>query len=238
MDFDFEPYFKRYQAIAALADEAFERVRKGYSECMTCRLGCSDCCHALFDLTFIEAIYLNRKFYEVISKQSRQDLFNKANRADRTIHKIKRQAQKSVKQGKSDEEVLLALGEERVRCPLLNHDNQCDLYEHRPIICRLYGIPLNIGGTARICSLTKFRDGVQYPTVNVEAIQQRLYNLSAELVRDLNSKFPGLVDLLVPVSMALLTDYDEEYLGLDISQENQAENLSTGSVDKGNDSNG
>ena len=144
----------------------------------------------------------------------RQELMENANRADRQIHRIKRSAQKAVKEGRAEEEVLIALGDERVRCPLLNRENQCDLYNHRPIICRVYGVPLNIGGAARICSLTKFKNGVQYPTVHVEAIQKKLFNLSAELVRDLKSKYPGLVDMLVPVSMALLTDYNEDYLGV------------------------
>ena len=214
MTFDFEPYFKRYRSLADLADQAYERIRKEYAECVTCRVGCADCCHALFDLTLIEALYLNRKFMELLDESHRQQLEEKANRADRQIHKIKRQAQKAIKKGKSEEQVLIELGDERVRCPLLNDDNQCDLYEHRPLICRLYGVPLNIGGSARICGLTKFEPGTQYPTVHIEAIQQKLFNLTADLIRYLQSRYSGLTDLLVPLSMALLTQYDEAYLGI------------------------
>ena len=220
-EFDFQPYFEKYRAIVALADEAFERIRRDYSECVTCRVGCADCCHALFDLTLIEALYLNRRLSGLSDKAYQRELLEKANRADRRIMKIKRSAQQAVKEGKSEEQVLIAMGEERVRCPLLNEKNQCDLYDHRPVICRLYGVPLNIGGVARICTITHFQKGEQYPTVHMEAIQRRLHDLSAELVRDLNSKYSGLADLLVPLSMALLTDYDEDYLGLKSASDNQ-----------------
>ena len=64
MDFDLTPYFKRYEALLSLADQLFEKVSQQYPECMRCKIGCSDCCHALFDLTLIEALYINHKFSE------------------------------------------------------------------------------------------------------------------------------------------------------------------------------
>jgi hypothetical protein len=59
MKIDFTPYFEKYQEIVKQVDELFERVQKEHPECVTCEIKCSDCCHALFDLTLIEAIYIN-----------------------------------------------------------------------------------------------------------------------------------------------------------------------------------
>ena len=42
-----------------LPTAAFDRVRKTHAECVKCSEGCADCCHAVFDLTLIEALYLN-----------------------------------------------------------------------------------------------------------------------------------------------------------------------------------
>ena len=232
MDFDFKPYFQKYRQISKLADEAFARIQQDYTTCVKCRLACSDCCHALFDLSLIEALYINKKFKGLGDDQLRREIVDKANQADRRIIKIKRQAQNAVKAGENEEKVLIALGDERVRCPLLNDQNECDLYEHRPIICRLYGIPLNIGGKARTCGLSEFKEGTPYPSVHMDAIQSRLYNLSAELVRDLNSKYSGLIDMLVPVSMALLNEYDENYLGVKRQAEGDKESLGGDSHDK------
>jgi hypothetical protein len=41
-----------------------------------------------------------------------------------------------------------------------------------------------------------------------------LQQISAELLRDIKSKNVRLADILVPLSMALITDYDDVYLGL------------------------
>jgi hypothetical protein len=60
MDFDFTPYFKKYEALVSKSDEAFEHVRKAYAECVKCEEKCADCCYALFDLTLIEALYIRK----------------------------------------------------------------------------------------------------------------------------------------------------------------------------------
>ena len=64
MDFDFRPYFKKYEELVAKSDDAFERVRAAHAECVKCEEKCADCCYALFDLTLIEALYINYKFNE------------------------------------------------------------------------------------------------------------------------------------------------------------------------------
>jgi Fe-S-cluster containining protein len=214
MDFDFTPYFKRYEALLDLADGLFEQVLQQHPECVNCKIGCSDCCHALFDLTLIEALYLNHKFNERFSGPEKEELFEAANVADRQAARIKRDAYRSLQKGTSETEVLEQLAEERIRCPLLDGKEQCVLYEIRPITCRLYGIPTAIGGRGHTCGISGFEPGKPYPTVHLDKINQQLQQISAELVRDLGSGFIKLVDLLVPLSMALITIYDEAYFGL------------------------
>lgn len=214
MDFDFTPYFRRYEALLRLADQLFEQMADKHPECVRCKIGCSDCCHALFDLTLIEALYLNHKFNECFAGSEKENLLETANIADRQVNRIKREAYRSLRQGKSEEEVLEELAEMRIRCPLLNEQEQCLLYEHRPITCRLYGIPTAIRGRGHTCGISGFEQGKSYPTVHLDKINEQLQQISAELIRDLGSNFFKLVDLLVPVSMALITIYDECYLGL------------------------
>lgn len=214
MDFDFAPYFERYEALLDLTDQLFDKVSHQYPECVNCKIGCSDCCHALFDLTLIEALYLNHKFNEQFAGSEKDALLDTANAADRLVARVKRDAYRSLEQGKSEEQVLSGLAQERVRCPLLDGSEKCVLYENRPITCRLYGIPTAIGGRGHTCGISGFEQGKPYPTVHLDKINEQLQQLSAELVRDLGSNFIKLVDLLVPVSMALLTIYDEYYLGV------------------------
>ena len=214
MKIDFTPYFEKYKAAVDMADQVFARIQKDYPECVTCKIKCADCCHALFDLTLIEAIYINYQFKKTIKGKDKIRLIEKANRADRKTHMVKRQAYKSKKAGKNETEILMDIAAERVRCPLLNDDEMCDLYEYRPITCRLYGIPTSIGGCSHTCGKSGFIEGKQYPAVNLDVIQKKLYNISNEFVREIKTKYVKMADMLVPLSMAILVDFDEEYLGI------------------------
>jgi Fe-S-cluster containining protein len=213
---DFTPYFMRYEALAAQADAVFDKVAAASPGCVKCGLECSDCCWALFDLTFIEALYLNHRFKEMIvgAEEKRAAILDKAGQVDRKLYKIKKEAYKAIEAGKNEGEVVAGLALERSRCPLLNGKERCDLYPYRPITCRLYGIPTAIGGKGHSCGLSGFEEGKPYPTVNLDVIQNKLYEISADLVKDLSSKFTKLGEILVPVSMALLNDYNDEYLGI------------------------
>jgi len=221
MDIDFTPFFKQYEEVLEMADKVFERVKSENPECVKCKTKCSDCCNALFDLYLIEALYINDKFNKKFKGSERERIIERSNIADRTIHRLKRKAYKDLESGKDENELLTKMAEERVRCPLLNDDDMCDLYEYRPMTCRLYGIPLSIGGVGHTCGLSAFAKGQQYPTVKLEKIHNKLYEISVELVREIKSKHIKLADVIVPLSMALLTIYDDEYLGIgDINRDN------------------
>ena len=214
MEFDLEPYFAKYEKLVVASDSAFDRVKQAHAECVKCTEGCADCCLAIFDLTLIEALYINHRFKEKFKGEERAGLEDKANRTDRLMAKIKRRAQEELLAGRSEEEILTSLAKERVRCPLLNAKDLCELYDYRPLTCRFYGIPTAIGGSGRTCGLSGFKEGETYPTVNLDKIHAKLQEISAELVRDLKSRYVKLADILVPLSSALLTEYDEIYFGL------------------------
>ncbi|MCF8037238.1 MAG: YkgJ family cysteine cluster protein [Desulfobacteraceae bacterium] len=228
MDIDFTPFFQKYEALAAQADKAFERIKQAYPEAVVCTPKCTDCCYALFDLTLIEALYLNSKFKASFSGQAREEMLEKANKADRKIYKLKREAFHKTRDGHDEQEVVEEVARERIRCPLLNDSDLCDLYDSRPIACRIYGAPLAIGGQGRTCGRTGFQAGEQYSTINMDAIHEQLLKLSAEFVKYVESRHVKMGDVLVPVSMALLTEYNEEYLGIGPAPADSEESCQTG----------
>lgn len=211
---DFEPYFDKYKALVDRADAVFKKVQEEYNECVACKVGCSDCCHALFDLTLIEAMFIKSRFDKIIPKEQRVRLIERANAADRKVYKLKRDASKAYQNGEPENKILEKMAQQRIRCPLLDDSDKCELYASRPITCRLYGIPTVIGGKAHTCGMSRFEAGKQYPTVKLDAIQRKLYEISYDLAQDIKSRYPNLAEVLVPLSMALLTDYDSEYLGV------------------------
>jgi len=214
IDFDFTPFFTKYESIVGMADAVFNKMAKEYGTLVECRNGCSDCCHALFDLTLVEALYINTRFNRAFSGREKEDLLEKANRADRKTYQIKKEAHKLAQQGKNEVDILGMMGLKKVRCPLLNDQDECDLYQYRPITCRFYGIPTEINGMSHTCGKSGFKEGEKYPTVKIGIVQKQLYDISQEIVEALNSRYVKMAEMIVPLSMALLTDYNEDYLGL------------------------
>ena len=211
---DLTAIFTRYENLRAEADALFEAVRSRYPDLVVCREGCSSCCHALFDLTLVEALYLSGAFREFFDGAERFRLQDLAGSVDRRIAKVKRQVFKDSQAGKNSNEILTEVAGILVRCPLLGDDNRCLMYDARPITCRLYGIPTAIGGKAHTCGLTGFKSGEAYPTVALDKVQARLVTLSEELAAALKSSYSQLASMYVPVSSALITDYTAEYLGV------------------------
>ncbi len=214
MALDLEKHFVKYEALVGMVDQLFNKVKDEFPKEVFCREKCSDCCYAIFDLTLIEALYLNHKFKENFSGSEKSTLIATADKTDRALTKMKRDAVKEVKKGKEELEIVGRMSQERVRCPLLGEDNLCVMYDNRPITCRVYGIPTSTAGTSHICGRTNFVQGQPYPTLNMDKVYSQLQLFSAELVRDINSENIRMHEMLVPVSMAMITNFSEDYLGV------------------------
>ena len=209
-----KPFFEQYEALSASVERAFETVKSQHPDCVKCKPLCSDCCYALFDLTLIEALYINVQFRNKYSGETLEILTERCNKIDRTLYKLKKNAFKAAESGKEENEILNEMAETRVRCPMLNDAQMCEIYEFRPLTCKLYGIPTAIGGQGYTCGLSAFEKGQKYPTADLDRIQNRLLALSAELAVAIQSKYMRISEILVPLSMALATVYDDEYLGI------------------------
>ncbi len=215
MSIDFKEHFVKYEAVVSMIDGIFQRVKKEFPKEVFCREKCSDCCYALFDLTIIEAIYLNHRFNEKFSGEEKKKIIENAVKTDRAIVRLKRDAYREFEKDKNEVDILAKMGRERIRCPLLGPDNLCIMYESRPITCRIYGIPTSSAGMSHICGRTNFEEGKKYPTLNMDKIYTQLQLLSAELTDSIKSNNIKMCEMLIPVSMALITDFNEEYLGVE-----------------------
>ena len=207
---DLQPIFAEYEKLRASCDAVFERIRHDHAQCVTCKEGCSDCCHALFDLSLVEAMYINRAFQQAFDYgPQRSAILTRAAETDRQLTRLKRELFREEKSGKSPEAIMEEAARIKCRCPLLGDDDRCLLYQARPITCRLYGVPTAIAGQGHVCGFAAFEKGKSYPTVYLDKIQSRLEDLSREIGR-----FRELHEVYVPLSMALITNYDEAYLGI------------------------
>lgn len=212
---DFTPVFNKYEALRKDVDAIFSTMTERYPQCVTCHPACSDCCHALFDLSLVEAMYLNKAFNKKFEYgRERSQVLERASEQDRHLAKLKRELFRAEKNGEQADKIMNMAASARMRCPLLDEQDHCLLYESRPITCRLYGIPLAIGSKSHVCGFSNFDKGQSYPTVQLAKIQQRLDGLSAEIAQLSGSPY-DLSDIYVPLSMALLTSYDSGWFGTD-----------------------
>jgi Fe-S-cluster containining protein len=102
-------------------DAAYEAAAGGYG--FVCR-GCREnCCKTLFHHhTLLEYLYL-RQGLAALPQQQQSSILQKA-------AEVRRQAADQTSAGQPL----------RIMCPV-NHQQRCQLYAHRPMICRLHGLP-------------------------------------------------------------------------------------------------
>ncbi len=193
--------FRDYEYLVDEAEAAFHRVAEEHGSCMNCGLHCSDCCHAVFGLFLIEAAYL-REHFEQMKDHAIQEALDRCEKADKEMEKLK----KMLETFEDDPQMQnYTLARERVRCPLLDDHDECVLYHRRPITCRLYGIPTQIQGKARVCGKSGFKQGEKYPIFDLDAMYHKLYILSRELVKAAGQEDMEKASLLISVAKAVQT---------------------------------
>ena len=104
----------RLQRHLQVIDADVEPVTQRYRAHIECTKGCSDCCQQTFRVSRLEGAYL-REGLAALPQDVREDILQRA----RTY-----------------------APDERQPCPVLSCEGACRMYEHRPRICRKYGIPL------------------------------------------------------------------------------------------------
>ena len=115
---EYLPYFSKLKALYAEMDRQYERAASYYG--FVCR-GCDEnCCRTRFyHYTLLEYLYIIEGFKRLSAEIRRES----RNRALRVYNKM---TEENTPFGQM--------------CPL-NFEERCILYEHRPMICRLHGIP-------------------------------------------------------------------------------------------------
>jgi len=229
MNLDLSHFFSEYESLVAQVDAVFHKVSGNFATEVRCHQGCSDCCHALFDVTLIEALYLNAKF-SGLEEIRKNDILIEADKADRKAYLLKKKVSREACEV-DHSEILLRTAKERLRCPLLDQDEKCSLYAYRPITCRIYGIPLEIGGKSHTCGLSGFEPGRSYPAVKLERIQDRLLSLSNQVLDAVGTQYSDFRLMHVPVSTALMTVYSEEFFGLSQADGESADTQASGGND-------
>lgn len=140
--------------IVAAVDAEFERNRLLHGERIRCGRGCTDCCHHPFQITDPEAAAI-AEAVAALPAVTRETLESRAREYS---------------------------AEARHPCPALQ-DGVCSIYEHRPLICHKFGMPIyNPDRPERIfaCELN-FRPGDEIRDSQLVQIQTSIHREWKEL---------------------------------------------------------
>lgn len=171
-----EQLLNRLKAIYRAIDATYQSAIDYYHfSCEGCQAKC--CYTKFYHYTHIEALYLHRGF-QGLSDQERSEILKLASYYEETYAKG------------SDEQAVL--------CPL-NKSGLCVLYEWRPMICRLHGVPYEMqdingvahfyGGCERFMSLNP-ETLPTYRTLNRTIFYREMANLERELRNALGLQAP------------------------------------------------
>ena len=197
--------FRNYELLVDKADAAFKRMEKERAAHIKCERHCSDCCHAIFGLFLIEAAYLKQQF-DQLGKEEIKAALLRCNKAESDLRRL----EKMLQTHEEDPDMqAYTMARERVRCPLLDENDDCIVYPYRPITCRVYGIPTKIQGKARVCGKAEFRAGINYPFFDLDGIYRDLYILSKELLDGREKGDPQKASFLISVAKVISTPQDD-----------------------------
>lgn len=160
-----EYYKDLLERINSLTEELYQK----YEDDIKCCKGCADCCTNVFNISIVEAFYL-QSGVEALSSQEKTQIAE-------NVYTLKRKLK------------LENIPHDELRCPLLAENNSCYVYEHRPIVCRIFGFPMLDEKTSQIatCPLnftSKREHEETLNTINTTAINAQTIILSQCLLRE------------------------------------------------------
>jgi Fe-S-cluster containining protein len=192
--------FQTYELLVDKAEAAFQEMQKEHGSCIKCEAHCSDCCHAVFGLFLIEAGNLKEHFDKLTDEEKKAALV-RCEQAEKSLERL----QNMLREHEGDPQMqAYIMSRERIPCPLLKEDQECALYLHRPITCRVYGIPTKVQGKARVCWKADFKKDERYPVFDLDGAYRELYFLSTELLKGAGEDTEK-ASLLISVSKAITT---------------------------------
>lgn len=198
-----EVYGQYLQVAEAWAAE-FARQKQIYGEKIHCAKGCSECCSHPFQITEVEAAAISRAVKN-LPPEARSLLEARARaylpRWERLL------SERSV----PDAWGSLPPPGMRLPCPALSEDAACTIYEHRPFICRKYGVALyNPAKPDQVfaCELN-FAPGEEIEENGLVQIQTELHERWLHASAEYNRQ--GLLRVARPITVAraILEDFEQ-----------------------------
>jgi Fe-S-cluster containining protein len=127
-----------YREILTRADAHFDEVRKRLGRHLECRLGCTGCCHGVFVIGGADVAMISEAL-RASAPATRELLVARSREILETFDAP------AIRDCSTPEKEAFFERAGDVPCPALADDGACRIYEHRPLVCRTFGLPIREG---------------------------------------------------------------------------------------------
>lgn len=195
--------FDKLLQLASRWAQEFARNQKLHGAKISCRRGCTDCCHHLFPITELEAALISAGV-KSLPEEKRRAL--EARARTYSEERAKLLTERKVEDAWGN----LPPAGSRLACPALE-DGACQIYEHRPLICRKYGIPLyspQKPDRVFACELN-FKPGEEIDDSQLIQIHTKLYQEAVNIQAEYNRAGGRRDTKPINVARAILEDFED-----------------------------
>ena len=137
----FQNLLDSYRFLLEELDAWFSGCVERYADDIACSKGCSACCRGLFDISLLDAALVQAGFLE-LDPVIKEAVLGTARRQVGELQEQWPTFQPPYILNRLPHEEWQEMPEDdQTPCLLLGEEGQCLVYTHRPMICRLHGLP-------------------------------------------------------------------------------------------------
>lgn len=127
-----------YRDILDRADEHFASVTRTQPQNLQCGAGCSLCCYGLFEIGSGDVPIIAEGLETMPAARRRKVIRRAVEIVESSLHPNLRECSPEEKEAFFERT-------KATPCPNLDEKGLCTMYEHRPLVCRTFGLPLREG---------------------------------------------------------------------------------------------
>jgi len=127
-----------YKRILSRADEFFDSVMQSQPQSLQCGRGCSLCCYGLFEIGAADVAVIADGLSKL--NPARRDMIIR-----RAVDIVASSRHPNLRECSPIEKDEFFERTASTPCPNLDDSGLCMIYEHRPLVCRTFGLPLRDG---------------------------------------------------------------------------------------------
>lgn len=127
-----------YRSILDRADQHFASVMRTQPQNLQCGAGCSLCCYGLFEIGSGDVPVIAEGLANLHPSRRKKVIRRALDIVESTAHPNLRECTPAEKEAFFDRT-------QATPCPNLDDQGLCMMYDHRPLVCRTFGLPLREG---------------------------------------------------------------------------------------------